>query len=225
METELKLSFPDREALYSVCDSSWFLHAVEIIGEKTEEYENSYLDTEDRALEGTGNSLRIRHVLGSDYIHTVKASRVSLAGEPDSEVRSGLTSRCEWNVNTERPDFDIDFFLRAARDSEDPFEILASVLVPLSGKKLIPLCKTEFMRHTITAVYEGSTVEICLDTGKCVALDRFLPICEMEIELISGEISAVSSLGLMIKDHTSCQPLAISKLARCLSLLKEQDNE
>ena len=53
---------------------------------------------------------------------------------------------------------------------------------------------------------------------------KSLPICEMEIELISGEITAVSDLGLLIKEHTSCKPLAVSKLARCLSLLKENDN-
>ena len=225
METELKLSFPDRESLYAVCDSPWFLHAVEILGEKTEEYENSYLDTRDRALEGSGNSLRIRHIVGSDYIHTVKASRVSLSGETDSAVKSGLTSRCEWNVSTKRPDFDIDFFLHEAKEAEDPYEILASILVPLSGSKLVAICKTEFTRQTITAMYEGSKVEICLDTGKCIALDRSLPICEMEIELISGDVSAVSKLGVLIKEYTNCQPLAVSKLGRCLSLLKEKDND
>ena len=224
METELKLSFPDRESLYSACDAAWFLQAVEIREEKTEDYENFYLDTKDRALEGTGNSLRIRHVLGSDYIHTVKASRVSLPAGSASDVNTGLTSRCEWNVSTDRPEFDIAYFLKKSKNAQDPYEILASILVPLSGRDLIAICKTEFTRHTITVVFKGSEMEICLDTGKCIALDRSVSICEMEIELISGEITAVSDLGLLIKEHTSCKPLAVSKLARCLSLLKENDN-
>ena len=224
METELKLSFPDPETLYAVTNEPWFLEAVEIRSVKTEEYENRYLDTKERVLEKSRTSMRIRHVLGQEYIHTVKTTPVAILNGASSETDTGLTSKCEWNVSTDRPEFDVDLFLKAAKNGKDPYEILAAALVPVSGHKLETVCKTAFKRHTVTADYHGSTVEICLDTGDCIASGRSCPICEMEIELISGEIAPLEELGLLIRNHTNCKPLAISKYARCLKLMREDEN-
>lgn len=225
METELKLSFPDTESMYSVLSAPWFLDVLEIKGEKTEDYENRYLDTKDRILESSRTSMRIRHIVGEDYIHTVKTSPVSLANVLPESVRSGMTSRCEWNVSTDRKDFDVDYFLHEAKALEDPYEVLAAALVPVLGHELISVCKTAFRRHTVTAVFEGSTMEICLDNGECIASGKSLPILEMEIELISGDIEAVQKLGKLIMEHTGCSPLSISKYARCLMLMKEAQND
>ena len=225
METELKLSFPDPETLYAVTGEPWFQDAVEIRSAKTEEYENRYLDTKDRILEKSRTSMRIRHVLGQDFIHTVKSTPTAIINESSSEEGfSGLTSKCEWNVSSDRSEFDVGLFLKAAKNGKDPYEILAAALVPVSGKKLETVCKTAFKRHTITAGYHGSTVEICLDTGSCIASGRSCPICEMEIELISGEVAPVEELGLLIREHADCKPLAISKYARCLMLMRENEN-
>ena len=224
METELKLSFPDPETLYAVTGEPWFQDAVEIRSAKTEEYENRYLDTKDRILEKSRTSMRIRHVLGQDYIHTVKTTPTAIINGSSEEGFSGLTSKCEWNVSTDRPEFDVDSFLREAKDSKDPYEILAAALVPVLGHELVTVCKTAFKRRTITAEYHGSTVEICLDTGSCIASGRSCLICEMEIELISGEVAPVEELGLLIREHADCKPLAISKYARCLMLMRENEN-
>lgn len=224
METELKLSFPDPETLYAVCSEPWFLETVEIKSEKTEEYENRYLDTKDRILERSRTSMRIRHVLGEKYIHTVKTTPSVMISE-SSDPFSGLTSKCEWNVSSDRAEFDVGLFLREAKNSRDPYEVLAAALVPVSGHELVTVCKTAFKRHTITAEYHGSTVEICLDTGDCIASGRSCPICEMEIELVSGEIAPVEELGLLIREHTNCKPQAVSKYARCLMLMRENEDE
>ncbi len=224
METELKLAFRDWEALYTVCESPWFLDMVEIRSEKTEEYENRYLDTKDRIFEVSRTSVRIRHIVGQDYIHTVKTSPVSLKNAEDTAVKAGLSSRCEWNVSTQRSEFDVDFFLREAKKADDPYEVLAAALVPACGKKLVTVCMTAFTRQTITVDFDGSTMEICLDTGDCIASGKSLPICEMEIELISGDIDAVQKLGVLIGKHADCSPLPVSKYARCLSLMKEAEN-
>ena len=113
METELKLSFQSREALYAASEAPWFLDSVDILTEKTSVFENRYLDTSDRVLRDTRTTIRIRHVDGENYIHTVKTSPVALSKDLDQNLLSGLTSRCEWNVETERDEFDIDFFLSA----------------------------------------------------------------------------------------------------------------
>lgn len=222
METELKLSFQSREALYAASEAPWFLDSVDILSEKTSVFENRYLDTSDRVLRDTRTTIRIRHVDGENYIHTVKTSPVALSKDLDQNLLSGLTSRCEWNVETERDEFDIDFFLSASKNAEDPFEVLAATLVPLKGKELVTLSKTAFMRHVITVLFDGSTLEICLDTGDCFGAGKSLPICEMEIELISGDVESVTKLGALITANTECEPLSISKLARCLQLMNEE---
>lgn len=221
METELKLSFPNQDALYAASEAPWFLDALNIISEKTSVFENRYLDTRDRSLRDTRTTIRIRHVDGENYIHTVKTSPVAISKDLDPSLLSGLTSRCEWNVETEKSEFDIGFFLSSSKNAEDPYEILAATLVPLSGKELVTLSKTAFKRHVITAEYEGSTLEICLDTGSCYGGGKSLPICEMEIELISGDVDSVTKLGALISSNTDCKPLAVSKLARCLQLMNE----
>ncbi|HAU50403.1 MAG TPA: hypothetical protein DCW43_01355 [Clostridiales bacterium] len=224
METELKLSFPDPETLYAAASAPWFLEKVEIKSEKTEEYENSYLDTKDRILEKSRTSMRIRHVIGQKYIHTVKTTPVITQGENTRETAMGLTSKCEWNVSSDRSCFDVDAFLREAKNMEDPYEVLAAALVPVLGHELETVCKTAFKRRTITAGFFGSTVEICLDTGDCIASGRSCPICEMEIELISGGIAPVEELSLLIREHTNCRPLTVSKYARCLMLMRENEH-
>ena len=111
METELKLAFPSEKELLSVMDAPWFLQNVEILSEKTEEYENRYLDTMGRELSVSRTSLRVRHVVGEDYIHTVKAAPV-----PSDPENKGLSSRYEWEIRTDRPDFDVEYFLSHAKN-------------------------------------------------------------------------------------------------------------
>ena len=80
METELKLAFDSEEELCASVEQPWFLDSVEIESEKTEEYENRYVDTADMLMQASRTSLRVRHVLGQQYIHTVKTSPVTIKG-------------------------------------------------------------------------------------------------------------------------------------------------
>ena len=224
METELKLAFTSEEELLSCLHASWLRDAVEILEEKTEVYENAYLDTKDRFLHAHRTSLRVRKVNGESYIHTVKTSPVALKGEMDEAIRAGLTSRCEWNVRSNTADFDPDVFIQAAKDSEDPLPILVSSLAPIRGKALETVCRTVFTRRILVVIYEGSKLEICLDTGSCQAGGKSLPICEMEIERVSGPDDAVGDLGALVMRHAKCTGGSISKYARCLLLLKEAES-
>ncbi|MBO4927755.1 MAG: CYTH domain-containing protein [Clostridiales bacterium] len=227
METELKLAFDSEEELCASVEQPWFLDSVEIESEKTEEYENRYVDTADMLMQASRTSLRVRHVLGQQYIHTVKTSPVTIKGAGSASLEhQGLTSRCEWNIPSDSPVFDISWFLdKASSMKDDPYEILVSALIPARDRELITVCSTAFRRTTITVRFENAVMEVCLDIGKCMAGDRFLPICEMEIELISGEWSAVSDLGSIICEHCRCHPGILSKYARCMKLLNEAEHE
>ena len=95
----------------------------------------------------------------------------------------------------------------------------------MKGKQFQTVCNTAFQRHTITVFFEESTLEVCFDLGNCMGIKKSLPICEMEIELVSGETASVTDLGRLVRENTSCRPLEISKFARCLMLMKEEENE
>ena len=214
MENEIKLTFPSDETLFSVMEEEWLKSCVTVLEKKTETYENRYLDTPSRYLSGTRSTMRIRHVVGSNYIQTVK-TRGGL------DMRTGLSSHYEWNRRTDDRDFDIDAFLSPVKDQEDPVEYAASVLIPLKDKEIVEICRTEFTRTTYFVRFNSSEMEICLDSGKCLGGGKSLPICEMEIELTSGKVEDIKKLGELVRMHTSVEYSKLSKLARCLSLLSE----
>lgn len=217
MENEIKLSFPSKEALYAAIREEWFQRAISILEVKDESYDNRYLDTITRDLRETLTTVRVRHVLGKDYIHTVKTGGKSL--------HNGLSCKYEWNAALETGDFDVDTFISCAGPSEDPVDILEKALAPVRGKELVDLCRTSFTRKTILARFRASEMEICLDIGLCFGLTRSEPICEMEIELISGEVQDIRDFGELVLSSTQATYSTMSKFARCLQLLEEVHHE
>lgn len=216
MENEIKLAFPSEETLNSVVEQPWFRDAITVISEKDEVYENRYLDTVERDFRRTMTSVRVRQVIGSDYIHTVKTG--------GSGMQNGLSVKYEWNLVTKNRDFDIDYFLSCVFSQEDPIEVLRDALVPYRGKQMIDLCRTHFRRKTIHAKYLQSEMEICLDVGACYGLANSMPIIEMEIELIEGRVDDITLLGDLVVSNTNATYQTISKLGRCMQLLEEVDH-
>lgn len=213
MESELKLNFPDQTALYQTVSSSWFKDAIQKQNECDEEYENRYFDTRDRALREKKISIRVRRINGEKYLHTVK-----LGGKSEA----GFSRRYEWNQEFDSADFHIRSFLEKAKYGEDPVEVLSEALEKIDETQLCEICQTRFTRKIIQAKYKESFCEICLDVGSCIAGCKSAPICEMEIELISGNITDMIELGKMVTGHTDAEPSDVSKLARCLALMNEE---
>ena len=215
MESELKIKFPSSKELYEVVDSSWFKSAVFTEDEKTEEYVNRYFDSPSRVLLSKHVSVRVRHILGQNYVHTVKLGGKSV---------DGFSQRYEWNQDSKNAEFDVKRFLKNAAVCDDPIELLQEALVPVTDEKLIEICQTRFKRKTITAGFGDSIFEICLDDGACIAGDKSLPICEMEIELLSGNTQDVIEFGHLVENHSNGEFSNLSKYGRCLALLNEEKN-
>lgn len=213
MESELKLTFPTKEALYQTITSSWFLDAIQVRNEYVEEYENRYFDTQDRALREDKISIRVRRINGEKYLHTVK-----LGGKSEA----GFSRRYEWNQEFDTADFHIRPFLEKAQFSDDPVEILSEALKGVCDSRLCEICQTRFTRKIVKADFKKSFCEICLDVGSCIAGSKTAPICEMEIELISGNVSEVIELGQLVIEHSEGEFSDVSKLARCLELMNEE---
>ena len=216
MESELKIIFPNEKELYDIQSSTWFSNAIFTQDEKVEQYENRYLDTEDQVLLKTKTSVRVRHIVGKNYVHTVKIGGKSI---------NGFSQRYEWNQETKQREFDVENFLKNAETSDDPLEILKESLAPIKGKTLIDICMTKFKRKTLTAGFGDSIFEICFDVGACIAGEKSEPICELEIELIEGNAEDVKEFGTFVMEHSNGEFSNSSKYGRCLNLLRQGKEE
>jgi len=215
MESELKIMFPSTEELYEAASSTWFRNAVFQEEEKSEEYINRYFDTKEHDLLERKVTVRVRHIVGEEYVHTVKLGGKSI---------DGFSQRYEWNQDSSKPQFDVTLFLEKAASCDDPIELLDAALEPVKDKELLEVCQTKFKRKTITAGFGDSIFEICFDDGFCIAGSKSMPICEMEIELISGNAQDVIDFGHLVENHSNGEFSNLSKYGRCLALLREEEN-
>lgn len=131
-----------------------------------------YFDTPDRALAGAGLSLRIREARGK-RIQTVKQA---------DQGTAGIFARPEW----ERPVSDDSPVL----DDANP---VAGILAG-RGARLAPVFAISTTRRTWTLDEGGARIEAVIDRGEIAAGDRQSPLCECELELVSGPPAALFAL-------------------------------
>ena len=218
METEYKLTFKNEEELFGLLEADWFYDfCLEHQEKEAVKLSSVYYDTPDHKMISNGGAIRVRNISDSDeeeetYEHTIK-----LGGK----VENGLHQRYEWNLKTFSKNFSKDEFLEGVSRNEDPSDILADALSDISDEDLEPLCKTKFNRTIYTFGYGDSIMEACFDVGKLSAGDKSEPICELELELISGDVVDLMDLANFIVSKTSAEFSNDSKFKRCLKLLEE----
>src|SRR5512147_777302 len=127
-----------------------------------------YFDTPDFALSAQGVALRVRRV-GRRWLQTLKT---------EGERRGGLSRRVEFEVPVGRGIPDWQRF---------PAEAQAYVAEALRAQ-LVPVFETRFHRTAwLLKGKGGAQIEVALDVGEVVAGERSQPICEIELELKSGQ--------------------------------------
>ncbi|WP_374591078.1 CHAD domain-containing protein [Aquabacterium sp.] len=161
----------------------------------------AYYDTPDRRLAHAGMALRVRKE-GPRWVQTLKA------GGPNA------LQRLEHNVPLR--------VKRGARPTVDPQrhagtpagEALATALAPRESDahapELIELYRTDIQRRSSEISVPGGVLELAFDEGWIATGERRVPVCELEIELVSGEPQAVidqarhwiRSHGLWLDVHT-----------------------
>lgn len=209
METEFKLGFTSLDEMRSLWDEEWFCDMLIPNSEKTEEYVTCYYDTENAALRSQRATIRIRSIHQGDYIHTVKI------GKPG---REGLHQRLEWNLETDREDFDPQYFIENAISDGDPTDTLEELLLSIEGKSLREICRTEFTRTFSLAGYGDSLMEVSMDSGYLIAGENRELFFEMEIELKKGDVRDVIAFGEEIEAKTRAARCSRSKFSRCMEL-------
>lgn len=215
METEVKLAFNSKESLKALISLDSFTSLCKDLNIEPKLLENFYLDTKNMTVLSRGGSVRRRHVSGSEvdyYEQTVKYG---------GGAQKGLHRRHEWNASL-NGDFSIEAFKDAADSQDDPKELLDEVFDGLTDEDFEILCSNSFNRTTYKVAYGESLIEACFDIGTIYNSDKSdsEDICELELELISGNIDDLNSLSALIKEISDCVPLDASKYARTLKLVR-----
>ncbi|MBY0401565.1 CYTH and CHAD domain-containing protein [Myxococcota bacterium] len=156
-----------------------------------------YFDDRDLSLAAEGISLRLRRA-GDLQWQTVKLD--------DEETAAGLFSRRELEVEFEgeRPEL-----------SAIPDEALrARIEAILDGRPIEPVYETVMQRTHLRMRDERAEWSLDLDEGAVRSGFASEPICELELELVSGPVSHLFEVALSLSEGIALRPGARSKAER-----------
>jgi triphosphatase len=195
-ESELKLRVkPEQLAKFKR-----LLKACQVTKPVTRRLHNVYFDTPEFDLHERKMALRLRRV-GGKWLQTLKGG---------GSVVAGLHQRDEHEM--EVPNGKLDLSLFGEDLSDEDFSI------PLR-KKLGPLFATDFYRTSYTIDWQGALIEVCLDRGEVRTDRRSEPICEVELELVSGEPLKLFELALSLLDIAPFELEMVSKAEKGFRLV------
>jgi triphosphatase len=165
--------------------------------------ENIYFDTPALALARAKSALRLRRT-PDGWLQTFKTAGVA---------QNGLHARHEWEMPVAGEALEIARLLHECDE--------AGVATALSeaAPALIALFRTDFTRTLWTLTVDGAQIEAAVDQGEISAEvngeTRHAPICEIELELKTGDEAALHTLAAQLAaELTGLAPDDISKAQR-----------
>ncbi|MBS7544202.1 CHAD domain-containing protein [Ancylobacter oerskovii] len=159
--------------------------------------EATYYDTPDAAIARQGASFRVRRS-GRQHIQTLKLA-------PQTNVLQRQELEAPVSDMAPQPD------ALPLTDLGPPFEALHAA-------DLVAIFTTKIRRHTRTIPFGGAVIEIAFDEGELIAGERTAPVCEIEMELKSGEAGALYELALSLMEQGSFRIGVQSKAERGYAL-------
>lgn len=175
---------------------------------------NTYYDTP--ALDLRRSKIALRHRrMAWGFLLTVKSA------EP---AAGGLARRNEWEAPSQPGAFDFSHV------DDKTLRTRLAAMVPM----LQPAFTTDFLRTTWLVSYGGASIELALDRGevRCGSAGnaevagriepRIEPICELELELLSGPTSALFDLALALQETLPLRPAVASKAERGFRLFLDE---
>jgi len=167
---------------------------------ETVEMETAYYDTPSGALSARHYTLR-RRLENGISVCTLK----SPAGE----------ARNEWEVRCDSIEEAVAHFPAMGCPAE---------LEAIAREGLVHICGAKFTRRVKQLHFPEGSVELALDCGHLNGGGFLRPLCEIEIELKSGEKTACILLARELINRFGIQPEEKSKFARALALYKGERN-
>jgi len=161
---------------------------------------NIYYDTPKLELHESAMALRLRRA-GRQWLQTLKGG---------GSVKAGMHQRNEWEIPVSR----------AALDFSSPQTAEWGEHLPLRlRKKLQPVFVTDFSRTSRMLDWQGAQIELCMDRGEVYTEQHSTPICELELELKSGEPRQLFELALALLDIVPFELEPVSKAEQGYRLL------
>lgn len=198
VETELKLRIaPEQLARLK---RHALLKAHQVTRPGTRRLYNIYYDTPKLDLHRKEMALRLRRS-GRQWLQTLKGG---------GSVKAGLHQRNEWEVPVSGPA--LDFSMPQASEWKE-------YLPPSMRKKLQPVFVTDFIRSSRMLEWHGAQIELCMDHGEVRTEQHCTPICELELELKSGEPQQLFDLALAILEIVPFELEVVSKAEQGFRLL------
>ncbi|MDT9600497.1 CYTH and CHAD domain-containing protein [Sphingosinicella rhizophila] len=158
-----------------------------------------YYDTGKGALGRAGFSLRVRSSEGK-FIQTIKYSRGNAAG---------IFDRPEWETKIAGPDVDFDAIAQTP---------LSGVLTKRIRGDLRPLVTCDVERTIWILSVDGSEIEASLDEGKVRGGDKEQRLCELELELRTGEAGALMQIARQLGQDVPLKIGVMTKAERGFAL-------
>lgn len=167
----------------------------------TKQLRNTYFDTVKLELLQRKIGLRIRY-LEQRRIQTLKTAGHSVGG---------LHQRQEWETEI-------------AQDTPDLSKIPSFLAIRLLNP-LLPVFTTDFKRMQWDIPQGDSLIELVLDQGTIATPHATMPLCEIELELKTGNPTALYELALNLLEHLPLQLENRSKAARGYQLFQPKNHE
>lgn len=206
MERELKYALPDVETGNQILTSRLVESAA--VGAPQEiEMRAVYYDTTEGDFVRAKMSFRIRRENG----------RIVATAKTSGKQYGALYLRGEWETEVSSDTPDLRAFLAAVSGGEEG-EMVKKAFSPFIGRTLRPLCGTEFVRQVQRLSVGGAEFELCIDRGELVRGTRRAPLCEVELELQSGDITAMEEFGAALCDAYGLRAESLSKFKRAMAL-------
>lgn len=91
----------------------------------------------------------------------------------------------------------------------------------IDNQDLHPVIHMNYLRRRFRMDIGESFVEVAIDTGEISTMTASTPVCELEIELYSGDVDDMIAFGNKLADRYGIEREDITKYARGLELLKK----
>ena len=163
----------------------------------TYQMETTYFDTPSFALSNLHITLR-RRLENGESVCTVKT--------PVSGYGRG-----EWECRCE----DINVGILKLCKLGAPKELLF-----LASEGVAPICGAKFTRRAANVEFSGAVLELALDQGILLGGGKEIPLCEVEVELKSGDPAAAVEFSDALAQRFGLIPQKKSKFRRALALAR-----
>ncbi|MBN7774618.1 CYTH domain-containing protein [Clostridium aminobutyricum] len=201
----MKYGIGDKETAENIWDDEYLLSIEEADTREKVFMKAAYFDTEDFVLSRNDIALRVR-MEGTRIVATLKWR---------GKNEGGLHTREELNV----PVTDEACFIAPDPQLFKESEIGQEVIALIGFKKLHSILETNFLRSRFRIDSGEGIMEVSIDTGEIITSRGTEPICELEIELFSGEERALEAVTHKVAEKYDLTPETRSKYARGLALL------